>query len=61
MFKGLIKKIDETYKDDHIDIDLIYSLGWDDFGPWNKVAEIIKKDLEETGFMKDKIEQLTEK
>mmetsp|Transcript_21752 Transcript_21752/g.20878 ORF Transcript_21752/g.20878 Transcript_21752/m.20878 type:complete len:94 (+) Transcript_21752:1687-1968(+) len=61
MFKQLIKQIDDTYKNTTLTLEDIYWRGWNEQGPWFLVAEMIKKDLEETGTMKDKIELMTDK
>lgn len=39
----------------------MYILGWNWSGPWDKIAEKVRIDLEETGAMKEKIENLLEK
>jgi hypothetical protein len=44
-----------------VHIDDIYTKGWDCRGPWNIIVDRIRKDLEDTESMKDKIESLQEK
>lgn len=57
-FKKLIKKIDDFYGDEKIELDDIYYKGWDSKGPWTLVAQNIQKDLQNTDVLKDKIESL---
>jgi hypothetical protein len=54
-FKILIGTIDDQHKDENLHIDDIYTKGWDFTGPWIDIAHQVRKDLEDTGAMKDKI------
>jgi len=40
-FKKLIKKIDEFYGEEKIELDDLYTKGWDATGPWTLVAQNI--------------------
>lgn len=60
-FKKLIKKIDEFYGEEKIELDDLYTKGWDSKGPWTLVAQNIQKDLQNTDVLKDRIENLQEK
>eukprot|EP00347_Sterkiella_histriomuscorum_P006662 403351912 len=60
-FKKLLSKVEEEYKESQIQIDDIYSKGWDAKGPWSLIVDKIRQDLEDTGLMKEKIEQLQNK
>jgi len=53
-FKKLIAKLQDEKRE--VKLEEIYKSGWDAKGPWNLICEKIRTDLEDTGFMKDKIE-----
>jgi hypothetical protein len=57
-YKKLVSKVDEEYKDQQIQLDDIYTKGWNSRGPWSLIVDRIRQDLEDTGGMKDKIETM---
>lgn len=58
-FKKLIQRLEEAKV--KLSIDDIFKYAMDVKGPWTIISKKVREDLEDTGSMKDKIENLQEK
>lgn len=57
-FKKLMALVAKETKDKPVQIDDIYTKGWNCKGPWNLIVDGIRKEFEDTEILKEKVETM---